>query len=60
MIDSFVGACETLVSVVSGKSKNPTSRISRVGVPNGFFLNDLLWFGDGASKKNGHLARVHG
>ena len=51
MIDSFIGACETLVSVVSGKGKNPTSRISRVGMPNGFFLNDLLWFGDGASKK---------
>jgi hypothetical protein len=51
MIDSFIGACETLVRVVSGKGKNPTSRISRVGMPNGFFLNDLLWFGDGASKK---------
>jgi hypothetical protein len=51
MINSFIGACETLVSVVSGKGKNPASRISRVGMPNGFFLNDLLWFGDGASKK---------
>ena len=51
MIDSLIGACETLVSVVSGKGKNPISRISRVGMPNGFFLNDLLWFGDGASRK---------
>ncbi len=51
MIDSFIGACETLVSTVSGKRPGPTSRISRVGMPNGFFLNDLLWFGDGASKK---------
>jgi hypothetical protein len=51
MIDSFLGACETLLRVVSGTGKNPTSRISRVGMPNGFFLNDLLWFGDGASKK---------
>ena len=51
MIDSFISACETLVSVISGKGKNPTSRISRIGMPNGFFLNDLLWFGDGASKK---------
>src|ERR1700694_260746 len=51
MIDSLIGACEALVSAVSGKGKSPTSRISRVGMPNGFFLNDLLWFGDGASKK---------
>jgi hypothetical protein len=51
MIDTFIGACETLVSIASGRGKNPTSRISRVGMPNGFFLNDLLWFGDGASKK---------
>jgi hypothetical protein len=51
MIDSFIGACETLVSVISGKAKSPISRISRVGMPNGFFLNDLLWFGDGATRK---------
>jgi hypothetical protein len=51
MIDSFIGACETLVSAVSGRGKNPTSGISRVGMPNGFFLNDLLRFGDGASRK---------
>ena len=51
MIDALIGACEALVSVVSGKDPGPTSRISRVGMPNGFFLNDLLWFGDGASRK---------
>jgi hypothetical protein len=51
MIDALIGACETLVSVVSGKGKHPISRISRVGMPNGFFMNDLLWFGDGASRK---------
>ena len=51
MIDSLIGACEALVSVVSGKDPGPPSRISRVGMPNGFFLNDLLWFGDGASRK---------
>ena len=51
MIDSMIGACETLVSAVCGKGRDPLSRISRVGMPNGFFLNDLLWFGDGASRK---------
>jgi type IV secretion system protein TrbE len=51
MIDSFIGACETLVSIVSGRGLGPTSRITRAGMPNGFFLNDLLWFGDGGSKK---------
>ena len=51
MIDSFIDACETLVGVFAGKGKNSTSRISRVGMPNGFFLNDLLWFGDGTSKR---------
>src|SRR6202165_3064883 len=51
MIDSLIGACEALVSAVSGKGRDPISRISRGGMPNGFFLNDLLWFGDGASKK---------
>ncbi|MBV9129461.1 MAG: hypothetical protein JO298_03620 [Verrucomicrobia bacterium] len=51
MIGSFLFACETLLSLASGNGKSPTSRISRVGMPNGFFLNDLLWFGDGASNK---------
>jgi hypothetical protein len=51
MIDSLIGVCEALVSVIAGKDPGPTSRISRVGMPNGFFLNDLLWFGDGASRK---------
>ena len=51
MIDSLIGACEALVSVIIGKDPGPTTRISRVGMPNGFFLNDLLWFGDGASRK---------
>ena len=51
MIDSFIGAFEAILSLVSGKGLGPASRISRVGMPNGFFLNDLLWFGDGGSKK---------
>jgi hypothetical protein len=35
MIDSLIGACETLVSAVSGNGKHPSSRISRAGMPNG-------------------------
>jgi type IV secretion system protein TrbE len=27
------------------------TRVSREGMPNGFFLNDLLWFGDGGSEQ---------
>ena len=27
------------------------TRINREGMPNGFFLNDLLWFGDGGSEQ---------
>ena len=51
MIDSLIGAFEAILSLTSGKGLGPASRISRVGMPNGFFLNDLLWFGDGGSKK---------
>ena len=51
MIESFIGAFESVLSIASGKGLDPASRISRVGMPNGFFLNDLLWFGDGGSKK---------
>jgi type IV secretion system protein TrbE len=31
--------------------KDGGSRISREGMPNGFFLKNLLWFGDSASEK---------
>jgi hypothetical protein len=31
--------------------KNGPTRISREGMPNGFFLKDLLWFGDSASEQ---------
>jgi type IV secretion system protein TrbE len=51
MINSFLGACETLVGLASGKGLGPASRISRLSMPNGFFLRDLLWFGDGVAKK---------
>ena len=49
MIDSVLNACESLVNLISGKDQS--SRISRSGMPNGFLLNDLIWFGDGASKR---------
>jgi hypothetical protein len=51
MIDTLIGAYETFINVVSGKGFGPASRISRTGMPNGFFLNDLLWFGDGCSNR---------
>jgi len=51
MIDSFLRAFETLADIASGRGLEGGTRVSRVGMPNGFFLNDLLWFGDGASKR---------
>jgi type IV secretion system protein TrbE len=51
MIASLIGACETLAGVFTRKRPAQLSRVSRVGMPNGFFMNDLLWFGDGASKR---------
>ena len=33
------------------KGGSGPTRISREGMPNGFFLNDLLWFGDGGSEQ---------
>lgn len=51
MMNSIINACESLLDLVSGKGKGPASRVSRIGMPNGFFLNDLIWFGDGASKR---------
>jgi type IV secretion system protein TrbE len=40
---------ETLLPT-RGKGRAP-SRLSRSGMPNGFFVGDLLYFGDGGSKK---------
>jgi type IV secretion system protein TrbE len=51
MINSLLGACEALVGLASGKGVGPASRISPVSMPNGFFLRDLLWFGDGVARK---------
>jgi hypothetical protein len=51
MIDTFIGAFEALADIAAGRGTECGTRVSRVGMPNGFFLNDLLWFGDGASKR---------
>ena len=34
-----------------GRDGPAQTRISREGMPNGFFLNDLLWFGDAGSEQ---------
>ena len=51
MIESFIGAFETLADIAAGRGLEGGTRVSRAGMPNGFFLNDLVWFGDGASKR---------
>jgi type IV secretion system protein TrbE len=51
MISGLLSACESVVGFAVGKGIGAVSRISRIGMPNGFFFNDLLWFGDGATKK---------
>jgi len=51
MIDSFIGAFETLADIAAGRGLEGGTRVSRAGMPNGFFLNDLVWYGDGASKR---------
>jgi type IV secretion system protein TrbE len=51
MISHLLAACESIAGFATRRGSGPSSRISRIGMPNGFFLNDLLWFGDGASKK---------
>lgn len=44
-IDRLVG------SQKAGGRKTQQSRISRSGMPNGFFFDDLLWFGESGSKR---------
>ena len=51
MINSFLGACEAMVGLAAGKGGSRVSSISRLGMPNGFFLRDLLWFGDGGARQ---------
>ena len=52
MISQLLGACESIAGFAIRRGNDPASRVSRIGMPNGFFLNDLLWFGDGSTKKN--------
>jgi type IV secretion system protein TrbE len=51
MINTVVHACESLIGQLTGKGFGPAARINRNAMPNGFFLNDLIWFGDGAAKR---------
>jgi hypothetical protein len=51
MIDAMINACTGIVDFASGGRGKPSSRVSRLGMPNGFFINNLIWFGDGASRK---------
>jgi hypothetical protein len=51
MIDAMIDACTGIVDFAAGGRRRGGSRVSRVGMPNGFFLNDLIWFGDGISRK---------
>src|SRR5580700_11760269 len=41
-----------MLAILGGGKKRTQSRISRSGMPNGFFFSDgLLWYGDAGSKK---------
>jgi type IV secretion system protein TrbE len=51
MLDAMINACSGLIDLASGRKVRRISRVSRLGMPNGFFLNNLIWFGDGASHK---------
>jgi len=51
MIDAMIEACTGIVDFASGGKRRRGSRVSRLGMPNGFFINNLIWFGDGVSRK---------
>ncbi|MBV8814624.1 MAG: hypothetical protein JO271_09045 [Verrucomicrobia bacterium] len=51
MLDAMINACSGLIDLTAGRKVRRISRVSRLGMPNGFFLNNLIWFGDGASRK---------
>ena len=51
MIDALIDACTGIVDLASGGKGRRSSRVSRLGMPNGFFINNLIWFGDGVSRK---------
>jgi hypothetical protein len=50
-MNSLASVYESLFAKIRGLSAGPASRVSRAGMPNGFFLNNLIWFGDGATKQ---------
>jgi type IV secretion system protein TrbE len=52
MIDKVQDGLEQSIAFLTGsKASKEHSKISRSGMPNGFFFDDLLWYGDaGASK----------
>jgi hypothetical protein len=45
MLGTVIDTFSTLVEMVGGGRKSPATRISRYGMPNGFFLHDMLVFG---------------
>ncbi|MBV9488349.1 MAG: hypothetical protein JO069_01320, partial [Verrucomicrobia bacterium] len=51
MIDALFQTCGALVDRFAGVTGRRDSCVRRHEMPNGFFLNDLLWFGDGASRR---------
>jgi type IV secretion system protein TrbE len=51
MIQPLLDLGETLAGKLNGRRAAPLSRVRRTGMPNGFFLHDLVWFGDGASRR---------
>ena len=50
MFETVLDTLSALVEMVAGGGKQAGSRISRCGMPNGFFLNDLLAFGGLSAK----------
>jgi hypothetical protein len=53
MIDVLANGFERVIERLTrgDPEQLPASRINRSEMPNGFFLNNLLWFGDGGSAK---------
>jgi type IV secretion system protein TrbE len=53
VLSTLTAGLEDLIGKLTGNGEGgiPGSRINRSDMPNGFFLHNLLWFGDGGSKK---------
>lgn len=50
MLGSVIDTFSALVEMAGGGRKNPATRISRYGMPNGWFVNDMLVFGGLSAK----------